>query len=154
MSRPTTILGLILATALAGCAHQQAANPGYGWAFLQSPDEGPKLTYGRPSSDDVVMMIRCAPGTPRLTLSVAGLDGDAVDLASGGVESRFVAAADPTVSGEGGLLEALADADAPTLRNFRRTGDLAVVHAGKAVSIAAVDQDRPAVHAFFEACKT
>lgn len=148
MPRRLALSGFLLALSVAGCAHQQAALPGYGWAFLDNADEPPKLAYGRPSSDEVLMMMTCAPGSKAVTLSASGVSGRTLSVSSGGKLSRFAAVG----ATEGGLLEAQADRDSPALGNFRRTGDLAILNAGRSHSIAAAAADREQVAAFFRAC--
>jgi hypothetical protein len=68
---------------LGACAHDQPREPGYAWNYMNSAEEGPKLAYGRPDSDDVVMMMACAPRAATVTLTATGLAGDEIALASG-----------------------------------------------------------------------
>jgi hypothetical protein len=149
MPRRLVLPAVLFALSVAGCAHQQAALPGYSWAFLDNADEPPKLAYGRPSSDEVLLMMTCAPGSRAVTLSASGVSGRTLSVSSGGRLSRFAAVG----GSDGGLLEAEADRDALALGNFRRTGDLAIVNAGRSHSISAVPADRGQVAAFFKACE-
>ena len=149
MPRRLALPALLLALSMAGCAHQQAALPGYAWAFLDNADEPPKLAYGRPSSDEVLMMLSCERGSRDITLSASGLSGRALSIRSGGKLERFAA----TDGDGGGFLQVQADRDAPALGNFRRTGDLAIVNGGRTHSIAAAAADRGQVAAFFKACE-
>ena len=136
---------------LACCAHQHAANSAYAWAYLNEPGEGPKLAYGRPSSDEVLLMLVCpAPGGP-VEVSASGLEGATIGLASRDRTSHL--AARPAESGGNGtILMASTTSRDPALGNFRRTGDLAIVNAGQRHSIAARTDERRRVKAFFEAC--
>jgi hypothetical protein len=145
-------LAVLLALGLAGCASQQAAVPGYAWAFMQDPGEGPKLAYGRPSSDEVLLMMTCAATPGRVTLTATGLTGPLLTVSSGGQTTRLAATTAPGL-GEDGLLQAVADRDAPVLSNFRRTGDLAILHSDTRHGIAAAPADRDQVKAFFRACE-
>jgi len=142
---------LLAALGLAGCAHEQAANPAYAWAYLNEPGEGPKLAYGRPSSDEVLLMLACpAPGGP-VEVSASGLGGGTIGLASRDRTSHLAA---KTVDGggTGSLLQASATSRDPALGNFSRTGDLAIVNGAKRHSIAASAREHRGVKAFFEAC--
>jgi len=145
-------LALAALLALAGCASQQAAVPGYGWAFVNDPGEGPKLAYGRPSSDEVLLMMTCAEAPDHIVLTATGLSGPQLAVSSGGQVTRLPATAAPGL-GEDSLLQAVADADAPVLRNFRRTGDLALMHGDQRHGVAAAPGDRGQVRAFFKACE-
>ena len=142
----------LLALALAGCAGPRAAIPAYAWVFMNDPGEGPKLAYGRPSSDEVLLMMTCG-GEPNLvTLSATGLTGPQLAVSSGGLTARLPAATTRGM-GEEGLLQAMTDRDAPVLSNFRRTGDLAILHGDTRHGVAAAPADRGQVRAFFAACE-
>lgn len=141
---------LLLSAALLGCAGRQDAAPGYAWAFMDNPDEGPKLAYGRPSSDEVLVMMTC-PDPARVTVTAAGVTGADLVVGSGGALARLSAAATPGL-GDEALLQAVADRDGPVLDNFRRTGDLALVRGGERHGVAASPSDRGQVKAFFAAC--
>jgi hypothetical protein len=152
MPRRLALPALLLALGLAGCTSQRAAVPGYAWVFMNDPGEGPKLAYGRPSSDEVLLMMTCG-GTPdRVTLTATGLTGPQLSVSSGGQTARLPAAVTPGM-GEEGLLQAVADRDAPVLSNFRRTGDLAILHGETHHGVAAAPADREQVKAFFRACE-
>ena len=150
-SRTFAFVALGLAAALAGCAHERQASTGLQWAYVSDDAAEPRLAYGRPNSDDVVMMIRCQPGRDQIDLAVAGLSDAQLALASGRTESRFdaVKVQDPM---SGDLLEARGKASAPALKAFRRSGALAVITKGKRHSLAAKADDHGQVQAFFKAC--
>ena len=148
---PAVVIGL-LAAGLAGCAHEKVAQGGYHWAYLESAAEAPRLAYGRPNSDDVVLMLSCSPGQDRVDVSAVGLSGGEIVLASGRAESRFAAAAVPDAMDGGHLLEAQGKASAPALDGFRKSGDLALLTKGERHSLAADSADRGHVRAFFKAC--
>ncbi|WP_181242567.1 hypothetical protein [Caulobacter vibrioides] len=149
--RSLALAALSLATALAGCAHERMVSTGYQWAYLGNDTAEPRLAYGRPNSDDVVMMIRCQPGRDQIDLAVAGLSEAELVLASGRTQSRFeaVKVQDPM---SGDLLEARGKASAPALKAFRQSGALAVLTKDKRHSLAAKAHDQGQVHAFFKAC--
>jgi len=148
---PMVVMGL-LAAGLAGCAHEKVAQDGYGWSYLEPGPDAPRLAYGRPNSDDVVLMIRCSPGQDRVDVSAVGLSGGEIVLASGRAESRFAAAQVDDAMAEGGFLEARGRASAPALAGFRKSGDLALLARGQRHSLAAGPADRAPVRTFFKAC--
>lgn len=151
-SRTFALAALGLAAALAGCAHEKTASTGFQWAYVSDDAAEPRLAYGRPSSDDVAMMIRCRPGRDQVDFAVAGLGDAQLVLASGRTESRFEAARveDPL---SGGLLEASGQASAAALTGFRKSGDLELLTNGQRHSLAATSADREQVRAFFKACE-
>lgn len=152
-SRTTTVVVLgLMAAALAGCVHEKVAVSGYQWAYLPDDAAAPRLAYGRPNSDDVVLMISCRPGEDQVDLSAVGLSGGQLVLASGRTESRFTAAGVKDAMTGGDLLEARGKASAPALEGFRKSGDLALLTKGERHNLAAGDADRGHVRAFFKAC--
>jgi len=136
---------------LSGCAHDRTSQAGYGWNYMNSPEEGPKLAYGRPDSDDVVMMMACAPRASAVTLTATGLAGNEIALASGSRITRLRAQAAPTAMSDG-VLEAQTSVDASALSAFRRTGDLDLLVADDRHSLDAAPADQRQVKAFFKAC--
>jgi hypothetical protein len=152
-SRAVAFAALMLAAGLAGCAHEKAGVAGYQWAYLAETGEEPRLAYGRPNSDDVVLMMRCHPGRDHIAISAVGLSGGELVLASGRGESRFGAARIDDAMSEGGLIEARGSAKAPALEGFRKSGDLALLSGGERHSLAAGSADRGQVRAFFKACE-
>ena len=150
-SRTLALAALGLAAALAGCAHEKQASNGLQWAYVSDDSAEPRLAYGRPNSDDVVMMIRCQPGRDHIDLAVAGLSDAQLVLASGRTESRFDAArVEDPMSGD--LLEARGKSSAAALAGFRKSGDLELLSNGQRHSLAATTADRKQVKAFFKAC--
>lgn len=152
MPRRLALPALLLALGLAGCTSQRAAVPGYAWAFMNDPGEGPKLAYGRPSSDEVLLMMTCGEASDRVTLTATGLTGPQLAVSSGGQTARLPAAPTPGM-GEEALLRAVSDRNAPVLSNFRRTGDLAILHGDTRHGVTAAPADRGQVKAFFKACE-
>lgn len=150
-SRAAPLFALILVTALAGCAHEKVGLDGYRWAYLAEAGEGPRLAYGRPNSDDVVLMMGCHPGRDDIEISAVGASGGEMVLASGRSESRFSAARIDDAMSEG-LFQARGSAKAPALEAFRRSGDLALMNKGERHSLSAGSADKGQVRAFFKAC--
>ena len=153
MASRIALAALALLTAgLAGCAHEKVAVNGYRWAYLEAAQEAPRLAYGRPDSDDVVLMISCRPGQDQVDLSAVGLSGGEIVLASGRSETRFAAAKVDDVMSQGGVLEARGKASAPALAGFSKSGDLALLTKGERHSLSAESADQGHVRAFFKAC--
>jgi hypothetical protein len=136
---------------LGGCVSDRSSAPGYAWNYMNSEGEGPKLAYGRPDSDDVVMMMACAPHASAVTLTATGLAGGEIALASGRSVTRLKAQAAASDMGEG-VLEARTTVDAAALSAFRRTGDLDLLVADQRHSLDAAPADQRQVKAFFKAC--
>lgn len=148
---PTVVTLALAGMALAGCAYDRSSAPGYAWSYMTGEAEGPKLAYGRPDSDDVVLMMACAPRASALTLTATGLTGGEIALASGRKVTRLKAQPLGSDMGEGAL-EARTSVDASALSAFRRTGDLALLVADERHSLAAAPADQRQVKAFFKAC--
>ena len=152
----TALIALGLLTAglagLAGCASRDVPTGDYRWAHLAAPGESPRLAYGRPASDDVVLMLSCSPGADNVRISAVGLTGGEIVLVSDRAKSRFPAqkAVGPMV--EGGLLEASGRMSASALTGFQLTGDLAVLTNGERHKLNATRGDRGQVKAFFRSC--
>ena len=140
------------ALAVAGCSAQAA--PDYGWSFQQNEQEGAKLAYGAPSSDDVVLMMTCAPNSGRVLLSaMTERTREEITLASGGARDRFPGEVLQSELG-GLLLETQVEAKAKSLAGFARTGKLSIVApGGETVSLAARGDEREGVSQFFEVCR-
>jgi len=152
-----SIAGLGLAVGLCACASQLAPIAGpanMSWAFNQNPDEGAKLAYGAPASDNVVLMMTCAPGSSRVALSAITTEKSpsGVTLISGDAKGVFRGASSEGFDGAVALVEASAPASAAPLKAFHKTGELALVDGRRKVKIAARASDKPAVERFFKAC--
>lgn len=135
---------------LSGCASDRSSAPGYTWNYMDNPGEGPKLAYGRPDSDDVVMMMACAPRASAVTLTAMGLPGNEIALASGRTVTRLKAQTAPDMSQD--ALQARTTVDASALSAFRRTGSLDLLVAQERHSLAATPAEHRQVKAFFAAC--
>jgi hypothetical protein len=154
------IIGLIGTAALLGlaaCAGQMTTlgSGSMAWAFNQNPDEGAKLAYGAPASDNVVLMMTCRPGSSRVALSAITTEKapTGVTLISNGAKGVFRGASASGFEGQVGLVEAMAPASSAALKGFRQTGDLALLDGRHKVKIAAGDKDKAAVDRFFKACE-
>lgn len=154
MSRILAVVGIVGAVALGSCVSQRATlNDGFAWSYQNHPGEGPKLAYGAPMSDNVVLMMTCDAGDGRARLSLLGGSAKAgLVLASGDQSTRF---GGETVAspGAGHLIETTAPLDARPLARFRKTGDLTLVDRGRSVRIDAEGSERADVKRFFKACR-
>ena len=149
---PTRCAILTAVLVLAACTQapeprQAVAASDMGWALLHADGEGEKLVYGRPQSDDVLLMLTCAPdsGDVRVaaTAPVAGPE-PAVGLRSDGARRIYAAEAGPAGFGDGVVLEAVTHADDPVLARFAASGELSLEVAGHAAVLppAGVEQAR------------
>ncbi len=153
MHRFLAISGALAALALGSCvSHQATLTDGFAWTYQHNEGEGPKLTYGAPMSDNVVLMMLCEqPGVANVSLLGGSPQGGLI-LTSGGQPTRFggdmVAA-----PGLGHMIETSARLDSRPLARFQRTGDLTLVDRGRKVEIDAKGGERRQVARFFEACR-
>jgi hypothetical protein len=147
------IAAAVAGFALSGCVTKPVAAPAeFAWSYSVNPGEGAKLAYGRPQSDDVLVLMVCAPGGAEVSLSASGLSGARMMLASGQARTSVQGSVSQGFDGEDGLVEASLPARAPALAAFRQSGDLNMTSGGRTVSLSAVDADRSAVKRFFAAC--
>lgn len=153
MSRILAVIGIVGAVALGSCVSQRASlNDGLAWSYQNHPGEGPKLAYGAPMSDNVVLMMTCDAGEGRARLSLLGGSPDAGLILASGRESAKLggeAVASPIA---GHMLETTAPLDAQPLARFQRTGDLTLIDRGRSVRIDAQGSERGDVKRFFKAC--
>lgn len=150
--RIAAFAALSLATVLAGCAHEKTQTDAYRWSYLEPDQDAPRLAYGMPNSDDVVLLIRCQPGQDQVDVSALGLSGSEIVLTSGQTESRFPAETLEDEMSGGKLLEGAGRASAQALAGFRQSGQLTLVSRDSRHSLAAGSADRGQVKAFFKAC--
>ena len=153
MNRFLAISGAVAALALGSCISQQATlTDGLAWSYQNNEGEGPKLTYGAPMSDNVVLMMTCgAPGVATVSLLGGSPQGGLV-LTSGGKPARFGGDLVAT-PGMGRMIETEASLTAQPLARFARTGDLTLVDRGRKVELDAKGAERRHVSRFFKACR-
>ncbi len=152
MPRTLVILGAMLGLLLGSCVSQPVTS-GFAWSFQDNEGEGPKLAYGAPASDNVVLMMTCEPGSPRIAVSLlGGSPGGGVILASGGAREqlRGELIASP---GVGQMIEASTWSTSAPLTRFARTGNLSLTDRGRTVKLDASPTERRHVTRFFEACQ-
>ncbi|WP_374469059.1 hypothetical protein [Phenylobacterium sp.] len=151
--RRRAVLSFVTACALSACAHQQtpSALPGMAWSLHEAEGEGAKLAFGQPYSDNVVLMMSCAPGSGTVLVS-ANAAADArpeLTLASGSRSARYRAEVAPGM-GEGALVEASAPATDAVLQRFADSGELAVAVNGRRT---AVPGDKAKARRFLSSCQ-
>jgi hypothetical protein len=155
MIRPAAITVLTASVLLLGsCMHSQdALSSGMAWSLHETPEEGAKLAYGAPNSDNVALMLSCQPASGQVLVSTASVaPAPAIVLKSGKSETALPATATPSM-GEGHFLEAGAKANDPVLASFARTGDITLVQGKERVKLSARSGDRPQISKFFATCK-
>lgn len=152
MSRTLAIIALAICGGLGSCVATQTVS-GFAWSFQHNEGEGPKLAYGTPASDNVVLMMTCEPGAQRVDVSLMGGSPKAgLTLVSG--DARQTLKADLISSpGMGQMIQAVARPASAPLAGFARTGDLSLVDRGRTVKIDASPSERAGVRRFFKACQ-
>lgn len=152
MPRTLVILAAMAALALGSCVSRPAVT-GFAWTYQNNEGEGPKLAYGAPASDNVVLMMTCEPGARRVDVSLMGGSPKAgLTLVSG--DARQTLKADLVSSpGVGQMIQAVARPASAPLAGFARTGDLSLIDRGRTVDFGASPSERPGVARFFEACR-
>lgn len=156
MVRLIAILALTAPALLLGsCMHgRQALADGMDWSLHQTPEEGVKLAYGAPASDNVVLMLTCQPGAGQVMLStVATQPQPAIVLKSGGDRSRLNATAMPGGPADAHYLEATTSTSDKALARFAKTGDLTLVQGKSAIALPAKGAAKSQVDRFFTACR-
>ena len=151
MSRLPVLIAAIAGAALGSCVAGPAA-PGFSWSFQNNAGEGPKLAYGAPLSDNVVLMMTCAPDTRRVDVSLIGGSPQGGLVLTSGDARQTVAATLVASPDTGQMIEGSTHLASPALARFARTGDLSLVDRGRTVSLDATPSDRASVNRFFAAC--
>lgn len=154
MSRTLAIVGALAGLTVGSCMHQTPDTvAGLGWTYQDDTGEGPKLAYGVPQSDTVVMMMTCQPGDRVVNLSLlGGSPHERLTLASNGRKQAFASTPVET-PGAGQMVEASAPLAAAPLAQFEETGRLTLVSRGRQAPIDAAPAERGQVERFFQACR-
>lgn len=126
--------------------------PKLSWNFVFDGAEA-KLAYGRPNSDEVGLMMTCAPhsGTVSVSGSVASAD-PRLTLVSGDIHTLVRGKAEPDPLTGGVWFEGSAPLDRGAIARFRKTGALSLKRDGADLRMAASADDRAAVGRFFRTC--
>eukprot|EP01030_Chromulinospumella_sphaerica_P021381 gene21381-21316_t len=108
MNRSVAIIALTTSVLLLGsCMHGGPYVAGdMAWSLHETPEEGAKLAYGAPNSDNVALMMTCQPASGEVLVSTNAVQSaPAIVLKSGKSETALPATATPSM-GEGHFLEA------------------------------------------------
>jgi hypothetical protein len=71
------VASLIAVPLLAACAHDDAGGgggPGMSWSLTSTAEEGSKLGYGVPDSDNLVVMLTCRPKAGEVRIWITDAD--------------------------------------------------------------------------------
>jgi len=155
MKRALRLLpGFLVALMLGACATgPDAASDARSWILNSEGDEA-RLAYGTPQSDDAPLMMRCRPGSGRVTLSRdAARPGEGLTLASGDRKVTLHGAEEPDMlNGQGVIVTAQTRPDSPVLRQFRETGRLALIGERRRAELPATAEERTRIRSFFASC--
>ena len=157
------------ALSLAGCMQERApappgqeaqVHPGMGFGLDRNEDEGWKLSYGQPNTDNVLLMLECKPGSRKI--DVFDLDrpktrnGAILTLSSGKVQSALpVNVQTDDGSEDGALIVAHATPDLPALDGFRHSGAIRVKLGSRefALTANANASEKAKIAKFFNGCE-
>lgn len=149
----TIALSTVMLSLLMGSCVSSPVAPGFAWSYQNHDGEGPKLAYGAPSSDNIVLMMTCEPGAKSVDVSLlGGSPVDGMTLTSGGERQQLRGDLVAT-PGMGQMIQASVHTDSAPLARFARTGDLSLVDRGRTVNLDASPLERAGVSTFFEACR-
>lgn len=153
--RRRAIFTLAAACLLGACLQPgSGVLPNLAWSLYDSEGEGRKLAYGAPASDDVVLMLTCAPHSGEVIVATTSAgDSDQIRLASAGQRAAFDGEAVPSAIGQGTYVEAAAPADHPALARFARTGELTLRDAGRSARLPVRAAERERIREFFASCR-
>ncbi|CAN1543806.1 hypothetical protein MCEMIH16_01872 [Caulobacteraceae bacterium] len=153
----TLAVSTVTLALLTGSCVTSPVTPGFAWSYQNHEGEGPKLAYGAPASDNIVLMMTCEPGAQSVDISLLGgspkdgmtlTSGDARETLRGELRGDLIAS-----PGMGQMIQASAHPDSAPLARFARTGDLSLVDRGRTVNLDASPMERAGVWRFFEACR-
>ncbi|MDQ0462363.1 hypothetical protein QO010_000111 [Caulobacter ginsengisoli] len=149
-----SILFAMLGMALGSCATPPAGVGGFAWNYQQNDGEGAKLAYGAPQSDAVLLMMSCAPDSNRVQVSMlGGSEREGVVLASNGARDSFGGQAQTDPMSGGQVVQVEVPANAPSLTQFARTGELTLIDRGRSVQLSAQGGEKAGVSRFFADCR-
>lgn len=154
--RRRSLFSVFAALGLTACAHPMtpvATAPDMAWSLTHAEGEGAKLAYGQPQTDNVLLMLTCAPRSGAVQVSMTAPEGTgatALKLSSGGRSARLKGESAPSGLGDGLLVEAQTRADDPVLAKFAQSGELAVAVGARRTELPA-DPDKS--RRFVESCR-
>lgn len=148
------ILFAMLGLTLGSCSTPMATASGFAWNFQPDQGEGVKLAYGAPQSDAVLLMMNCQEGSNRVQVSMlGGSEREGVVLASNGARDSFGGQVQTDPMGGGQVVLVDVPANAPSLQQFARTGNLTLIDRGRPISLSADGGEKAGVSRFFEECR-
>lgn len=125
--RRRAVVSFIAACLAASCAHQTSPQvssvDGMRWIEVEGDD--PKLAFGLPDSDVLLLMMTCEARSGQVALAVFGGEGSELMLKSGRARTRLTALQGGTEL-HGDIVQTALPAAAPVLASFAHTGELAV----------------------------
>jgi len=139
---------------LAGCDGPSAFAPTHFGFYFNQDGPDANLAYGEAQSDNVGLMLQCSKGSRQVQLTdVASAKPEArLVLTSGG--QRLALSAKQTIDPTGAsLAQAALPLDAPVLRGFRDSGEMAVNLGPSHYGLRARHEEKAAVMSFFTACE-
>ena len=149
MPKRSAILAFLL---LGACASFDPARDTRGW-FMHAEAGEAKLVYGTPQSDDVPLMLGCAAGSGRVSLSQSALrPGDGVTLSAGRTRTVLYGEAEPDEMNGGVFVTAQTDTATPVLAAVAEGGGLAIEEAGRVQRLPATAREREDIRRFFAVC--
>ena len=151
MHRTLAISTALLTLLLGSCVSAPVA-PGFAWTYQHNEGEGPKLAYGAPASDNVVLMMTCEPGAQKVDVSLLGGSPQGGMTLSSGDERQQLRGELVASPGMGQMIQASAHPKSEPLARFARTGDLSLTDRGRTVRLDASPLERASVSRFFDAC--
>jgi hypothetical protein len=153
--RRRAISSFIAACALSACAHQTtpAVSGVEGMRWIEVEGDDPKLAFGLPNSDVLVLMMTCEARSGQVAIAVFGEAGGktpTLQLKSGAASTRLAVNRAPSELHDA-VVETAAPAATPVLASFARTGELAI---GVGTSPTALPAAEPRMSgAFVERCR-
>ncbi len=148
------IAAAIAGFVLSGCASAPIQTSSeFVWSYGDAEGEGPKLAYGRPQSDEVLLMMTCSSAS-QVNLSAAAMNSPNLTLTSGETATTLHGQVAEGFEGDAALIEVATTAKAPALKAFRQSGALRMSGAGRNFDLTAGVADQAAIKRFFTACET
>lgn len=154
------------ALVLAGCMEQHApappgqaaqVQPGMGFFLTRNDDEGWKLAYGEDSTDYVLLMLECKPGSRKIDVidlqHRQARKGQILTLSSGKVQSALSPTLEQSEETDSVDVIAHTTSDLPALDGFRHSGSIAVKLGGHEFALTASSAEKPQIAKFFSGCE-
>jgi hypothetical protein len=139
---------------VAGCDGSSAFAPTHFGFYFNQDGPDANLAYGEADSDDVGLMLQCSKGSRQVQLTdVASAKADAQLVLVSGAERLTIPARQSLDETGVPLAQAALPIDAPVLRGFRNSGEMAVNLGPSHYGLRARREDKAAVTDFFAACE-